>query len=442
MARSGEDLDKLIKALEKTKSSIEGIDMDALYLSIYMSLKSLYDKWFCTYKREDFILNKPIDDILKRKTYFEGNDKYSNADLNEFSRFAFLDSFYNDISTEMYFNPESLYHTIVDHSDAAANKSTYQVMADIASKDKCLFLSYPVPTNVYRYEEFKKIFTPSRHNLVRPGNTYIILYTHQLSHSVDGKNFEDDGFDIADVAGNPYPDSPIYKSRTFYKYRNNKNLLDLTVPSFGVTYGMQNQGIFTNITVNMDNPKMTDFSIRNLNRVATMSQSGRGTEANTIAQDAFTIYANQTYNCTVEMLGCMNIMPMMYFQLNNIPMFRGTYMIISVEHSIKPGLMKTKFVGVRINKHTLMYNTDLASMNKLQQGIKDFVNGTIDISGSSIFDAQISTPANSNRQSTGGGETTQTTSTPQQREENPRASVRKSIKIGLSDKEYICGVCN
>jgi hypothetical protein len=41
----------------------------------------------------------------------------------------------------------------------------------------------------------------------------------------------------------------------------------------------------------------------------------------------------------------------MYFQLNNIPMFRGIYIIIDVSHSITPGNMTTKFTGVRVSKN-------------------------------------------------------------------------------------------
>jgi hypothetical protein len=50
------------------------------------------------------------------------------------------------------------------------------------------------------------------------------------------------------------------------------------------------------------------------------------------------------------MMGCAQIQPLMYFQLNNIPLFRGAYQIINVEHNITPGDMTTKFKGVRINR--------------------------------------------------------------------------------------------
>ena len=53
------------------------------------------------------------------------------------------------------------------------------------------------------------------------------------------------------------------------------------------------------------------------------------------------------------MMGCANIMPLMYFQLNNIPMFRGLYLIINVSHSIKAGDMTTTFTGVRVSRYSL-----------------------------------------------------------------------------------------
>jgi hypothetical protein len=42
------------------------------------------------------------------------------------------------------------------------------------------------------------------------------------------------------------------------------------------------------------------------------------------------------------------IQPMMYFQLDNIPMFHGAYLITKVTHSIVPNNMTTVFTGTRI----------------------------------------------------------------------------------------------
>jgi hypothetical protein len=47
------------------------------------------------------------------------------------------------------------------------------------------------------------------------------------------------------------------------------------------------------------------------------------------------------------------IQPTQYFQLSNIPMFNGAYMILSVEHDISNNSMTTSFTGVKIHKYPL-----------------------------------------------------------------------------------------
>ena len=54
-------------------------------------------------------------------------------------------------------------------------------------------------------------------------------------------------------------------------------------------------------------------------------------------------------------MGCMQIMPLMYFQLNNVPMWRGAYMISKVSHKIRPGSMSTQFTGYRVCKYRIPF---------------------------------------------------------------------------------------
>ena len=68
------------------------------------------------------------------------------------------------------------------------------------------------------------------------------------------------------------------------------------------------------------------------------------------------------------MLGCAQMVPMLYFQLNNVPMFKGGYMITNVEHNITRGGMKTSFTGVRIARNT--FNMDNNGLN-LNQMVSD-----------------------------------------------------------------------
>ena len=73
------------------------------------------------------------------------------------------------------------------------------------------------------------------------------------------------------------------------------------------------------------------------------------------------------------MMGCANIFPFMYFQLNNVPMFKGAYIITDVKHSIAPGDMKTKFTGVRVSKNQIPFNTDIFNIRSFLAMIDGYV---------------------------------------------------------------------
>ena len=332
--------------------------------ALYYTLKRLYDKWLSSYKMQD-IQEKPFNLKAPEKDKDDKKNRYkSNADKNstsEFDSFIFVDSFFRDISDKYLINPDTLINLIESYSAKEildSNASVFEFMNEIAEKNSLLFASIPVYSNFYDEATIEGIFTPNRKYGVNnsnrsniPGNTYVIMYTGEASSKLDfgdDSEYEDDG--ITDVFGIGEPKVPDELSKILTK--GDGDGIDYTVPIFGVTYGKQNQMYFKNITVNMDEPKVTDYSIANLIQI---SQGGKHGDSEGydvgIGQDIYSIYANRSYTCTVEMLGCINIMPMMYFQLNNIPMFRGFYMIINVSHSIVPGNMTTRFTGVRVSKN-------------------------------------------------------------------------------------------
>jgi hypothetical protein len=71
----------------------------------------------------------------------------------------------------------------------------------------------------------------------------------------------------------------------------------------------------------------------------------RGTATQSVS--LYNIYKNRSYTCTVDMMGNALIQPMMYFNLRNVPMFSGPYMITKVSHSISEGTFSTSFTGTR-----------------------------------------------------------------------------------------------
>ena len=51
------------------------------------------------------------------------------------------------------------------------------------------------------------------------------------------------------------------------------------------------------------------------------------TQQSYVGTDLLRIFKTRSYTCSVEALGCMNIQPLMYFDLQNVPFFNGAYLI-------------------------------------------------------------------------------------------------------------------
>ena len=316
--------------------------------SLYYTLKSLYDKWICSYgNMERFRLNKIEDDVRSKNNRFKNGTYVNNK--TEINNFLFVDSLYRDIGQTFTCDPSSVIRLSQTSFDGKNNFSVYQFLHALCQENKLLMRAIPVYNNFYTEGGLKEIFTPkdvfNTNQAQENGfsSTYLIMYTHQPSTHLnkESSEYQDDGMYI----GNDI-------SRTIKTTDFEKIFLDkgdgYVVPTFGVTYGMQNQSYFKGININMDNPITTDYSIANQLMISQTAASGGDLNLPLgIGQNIYSIYSNRSYNCTVEMMGCANIMPMMYFQLNNIPMFKGVYMITSVKHSIRSGNMTTIFTGVR-----------------------------------------------------------------------------------------------
>lgn len=317
-----------------------------LKTNIYYTLKNLYDKWFCSLNFNIF-------------------DTKSNA--SEIGKFKFLNMAMGDISTEMVFN----YETSLLHLEETLKGSTsvMEFMAQTAEKNKSTFLTLPL--NIFdntTEDGLRNIFKPFSFynhttNHDSHGVSYIFIHNGDVSHNlnIEESEYEDDGYDMVS-----YNSTGLTKSEIAQKIFNDH---DSVVNAFGVTYGMQNQNFFKNISVDTSTPTITDYSIANTIVLAEGGDNATG--LNNIAfkeKSLYPIYANRSYNCTVEMLGCMYITPLMYFQLNNIPMFRGAYIITNVNHKITPNDFTTIFTGVRVSKYKIPINVETVSLSLLGFG--------------------------------------------------------------------------
>lgn len=330
--------------LTKIDTGIEN-DYD-LCLSTYLTLKDMYDKFFANMTSDLFEVG---------------------TENSEYNKFMFVDSYYNDIGDRLLVNAAYLcdiLESTIFSSVGAENvpekldrkESVFGFMSEICQKNNLTFLALPqkfgMSANVNGISEIENMFKahPFNSNVFNDSKingSYIALYPYKPSERLDVRDdtanyaYKSDGFDLVD--GDDLPVSLSVLGST-----------DKAIPAFGVSFGKQNQSFFKSISLSTGNQQVTEHSI-----AATMDIASRGsmhegaTESTLYGQDLYRVYSNYSYQCTVEMMGNMQIMPLMYFQLNNIPMWHGAYMIISVEHTISAGDVVTKFTGVRVNKNAM-----------------------------------------------------------------------------------------
>ena len=315
-----------ISKLSETKASSEK------KMSVYLTLKELYDRWKFGAWRTDG----------KQKSHFKFSIDIDN--------FVFVDSYYTDVSRELEVNVEKLANLVRNVLENPKEISVYSFIFNVCEIANMTLSALPI--NIYDYlnstEKMMEVFTPYPYMACDDSSmqtTYVATYSHKPSSHLNitdpYNGYNDDGLDFKNLANDI-----VFKD-------NSTGNGD--IPVFGVTYGLSNQRIFKDIQVGMDNPKTTAHSLMSELMIANQGKGG----ANSLgfeAHDIFDVYASKSYTCKVDMLGCAQIMPLMYFQLNNIPLFKGGYLIISAEHNISKNGMTTSFTGVRLNKNRFELN--------------------------------------------------------------------------------------
>lgn len=298
-------------------------------IALYNYLKIIYDRWLCGHTKSE---------LLKwRLAEFYGK------------RFTYIDSFYYKIGQRAVLDPHDLYQRILD-SLRQDGYSTVAFISEILSKNNMTFLCIQNFEDLSKKENVENAFKQYSYEDIDntpPQSDFICLYTYEQSHTIGGnEEYEDSGNttlgDSFLITGSTQQTGvpQVITSKT------NEN--GYRIPCFGVSFGKQYQSFFQNIQVNMDSPVVTEQVIRTQYSLGNTAGSNKGLQC--IGQDLFTIYSNNSYQCSVTMLGCGWIQPTMYFSLLNIPMFSGTYMIFKTTHHIEPGMFTTTFTGNRLSK--------------------------------------------------------------------------------------------
>jgi hypothetical protein len=304
----------------------------------YYSFKKYNDYWF----ERDKITDNERNDFLMEKWYDENN---SSCTIH------LIDKFYYDISDSLICNLDIIKDIIsvaMGETLDTTFDSFYAVLSNIFSKHKMLLI--PTPSNIKNWKVggLKEIFTPVPFTdinwaEVSGGMSIVGIY---VGEAATGPTLYED-----DEADKTYNIMMVKSGDDKYRRKipaplNNAPQGSVVIPVFAVTYGKQNQQYFQVADLSNTTPQVTDQSIRAQVRIAERAKGDSNIDVAT-GQDLYDIYSAHAYQATIEMMGCAQIQPMMYFQLNNVYLFTGSYMIFKIEHDITPGKMKTKFTGIK-----------------------------------------------------------------------------------------------
>ena len=317
-------------------------DID-IKIALYRYLKLLYDKW---------IAGSIFEQQFTMEKFFEGDDRF----------FYFIDSYYNRIGNLVLVNMGKFKDDLLD-CEVQDGYTLLSFLSQTYSQNKCSLFCIQNFLDLSDSENLSRMFKPvALMDMDIPDVTpnFIVQYPYETSSHLDMNDTEytDDSFSIKN--------SPqmIGNGNDINKWPSPLNSGDdagYTIPAFGVSYGKMYQSYFKNVSISMDNPMVTEQSIKAQFQIASMNNENEKNTNNegtatrgmiTMGQDLFTIYSNNSYTCEIDMMGDAWVQPLMYFELLNVPMFRGTYLVEKVSHHIEAGEMTTHIVGVRMANTT------------------------------------------------------------------------------------------
>jgi hypothetical protein len=321
---------RIVKKLPQGQTSPESIIDSKLEgpqtkVELWETFKAINDKWIAG---NDFANNTLFEDIL------------------------LMDRANRDIGDKILVDVFKLKDRLTNIPEKASMLSFVQ---SIIIENNFVIMNIPSYVNFYNVQEAVKNAIPKPEGTLELANTLfgthlnvdyrnsssklVCLYAGKPSEHLDVKNvdyrYRNDAFELRRASDNPILENLIDKKDWA---QSNK------VVGFNVDIGPQNQSIFYGFYVDQRGGTPTAEGLEVLNRMANQGGNRGGTTQST---SLYNLYKNRSYNCTISMMGNAMIQPTMYFNLRNVPMFSGPYLILAVDHNINPGSFETIVTGVR-----------------------------------------------------------------------------------------------
>jgi hypothetical protein len=355
-------------------------DSDAIKFQLYKTCKNINDKWLGGVTNIDNIVyqcggaNSSVDKGLRKK--YRRNDEKARL----IDSFRFVDRAFSDIGDLFYLNPIP----VNDYLMNSPNTSVFDAVSQLLASNHFTFIPLPTFINYNDPVMLKSMFNtyPDYGEAIEDGicgPSFVSVYAGDTSKHLDfGDNeYPNDGVDFQCGSNNSIINVPPDFVGTSNEFEND-------VAIFSVNYGQQNQNIFKDITLDQSEFSETDESLKITDDIG---HKGVQNDISLGGQNIYNVYSVRSYKAEVEMMGNAMIQPMMHFQLNNIPMFHGAYLITRVKHTIKPNYMSTVFSGSRVRYP----KTELLSGADFYMGILDSMNlsangsNTVGAVGSSLI---------------------------------------------------------
>lgn len=313
--------------------SDESASVNKIKLQIYNYFKNINSKW-----------------VGQDRKSFNICGGKGDKDLIDY--FRFIDRGWRDIGDDATFNLNS-FLTLGSN----LNTSVYLFMSKLLRDSNFLFQILPTYINYKDAKEVGKIFQPQTtlEKNEDAGPIFCCIYVGGASDVLDideaGSNrsnyyFKNDGysFNTGDLPADMQSPGEKVKSGPTAE----EDLEESSLVAFRVAFGAQNQTVFKNVSLSQQEHRETGEYFKAL---ADLVDKRGGTQKAYVGTDLLRLFKTRSYTCKVDALGCMNIQPLMYFDLQNVPFFNGAYMITSVSHNISPNHMTTNFQGVRQSKY-------------------------------------------------------------------------------------------
>lgn len=300
---------------------ISNMEGNVLKLETYSTLKTLNDKWI---SGGDF----------QTKTLFED--------------FLFMDRSNNDIGNKFTVDLFEI-KSFLENNDKA---TMMDIVSKILGDNNFIFFAMPAYINFYNlqksvreneeipYDVPNSLFgTYLNVDYINSKPKFLCMYvgkgSENLPNDSEFNKFDSDSMDLT---------KPSKQTLSSSKENLDKEKSNLVV-GFNVDFGIQNQNIFKDLSLDMSEHKNTAETFKIQSQIANSASGDKVAQQST---SLYSIYRTRSYTCGVTSMGNVMIQPTMYFNLRHVPLFRGAYWIHEVTHDIDDKGFKTDFKGIRM----------------------------------------------------------------------------------------------